>query len=144
METRRSGRQTTVAVVIAALSCFMSPPIVAEFYVWETADGRRMVSTIAPQGFSAPNAIRAEYDPGSIEFQHRRLTERLAAQAKRIERARADSEQLTPHGSDREPGFPANRAPREGMMNLDELIELEKRAGRYLPPAAEVTPPRSK
>ena len=29
------------------------------------------------------------------------------------------------------PSVPVRRGPREGVMNLDELIELEKRGGRY-------------
>lgn len=101
----------------------------AEFHVWRDAAGHKHVSTVPARGYRAERTLRPAYDPNSIVYQHRRMRERLQLLTARLDEQAALAERE--EGAD-QPTPPVRRAPREGVMNLDELIALEKRGGRWV------------
>ncbi|MGR9090833.1 MAG: hypothetical protein ACU85U_09670 [Gammaproteobacteria bacterium] len=104
----------------------------AEFHVWRDADGRKHVSTIPARGYRADRTLRPGYDPNSIVYQHQRMLGHLHALSEEIEqRAAADGREAIADAS-ATPAVAARRAPREGLMTLDELVALKKRGGRWL------------
>lgn len=130
--TRRFG-----AALVTMLACVVASDAGAEFHVWYDARGHKQVSTVPTQGFDRNGAIRSAYNPNSIVYQHTRMRRALAAQSYEITLRR---EQEAANALEIKHGARETRevrhAPREGIMNLDELIALDKRGGRYQDPAA--------
>ncbi len=91
---------------------------VAEFHVWNGADGRKHVSSLPAHAFRPDGSIRPAHDPRSIVHQHARLRERLVREAEALAR------EALAAGEER----PAGRVDR--TLGLDDLIALEKRGGR--------------
>ena len=127
---RRCVRRLGGVVAITVLGA-LGPEPAAEFYVFFDGEGRRHVSNIPAYGFTARGAIKSPYDPNSIVYQHGRLREDLTRQAEDIA-LRREREQISAElPPEIQQTQVLRRAPREGIMNLDELIELEKRGGRH-------------
>lgn len=120
------------AAVILTVGCALAGDVGAEFYSWHDDQGRKHVSNIPAHGFTGDGDIAGAYDPNSIVYQYARMLDTLAAQGSAIadvrERKRRGSE-ITRRGRQTPV---VGHAPREGMMNLDELIALEKRGGSSL------------
>ena len=112
--------------------CLSTPTVQADFYTRVDRDGTRHISNVPPNGFDNNGDIRRAYDPNSIVYQHRNMLDALAAQGEEIARKAENSRARSalPESVVRPPVL-VGRGPREGVMNLDELIELEKRGGRY-------------
>ena len=112
---------------VGCMACLDAP---AEFYVWYDDEGHKHVSNVPAPGFTGDVDVRGAYDPRSIRYQHARMLDALADQRKEIAlerdngRRRSEIELPVMHNST------IGHAPREGIMDLDELIELEKRGGR--------------
>lgn len=125
---QRHCRAAFLVLAVCGLTCGNA---VAEFHVWRGANGHKHVSTVPVRGYRPDRTLRPGYDPNSIVYQHRRLRERLHLLDRQLEHeaAIAQREASADH-SDQSP--PVRRAPREGVMNLDELIALEKRGGRWI------------
>lgn len=109
----------------------------AGFYHWFDDQGRKHVSNIPRSGIRADGRLRADYDPNSIVYQHRGLLAALRQHAAAIERERERKRELAEPQATK-PADPtvgrvsARRgAPKEGSMDLDDLIRLEKRGGRW-------------
>ena len=100
-----------------------------ELHTWTDAQGHRNISTIPPQGFAADGSLRRHYDPNSIQFQHHQMRKALQKQATEI--AASDQRERNTQAMLPADALPAVRAPREGIMGLRKLIELERRSGRY-------------
>jgi len=102
----------------------------AEFHVWRDAAGHKHVSSVPARGYRAERSLKPQYDPNSIVYQHRRMRERLQLLQAQLEQqaATAQREASADHPA---PAPPVRGVPREGIMNLDELIALEKRGGRW-------------
>lgn len=100
----------------------------AEFHVWRDRAGHKHVSTVPARGYRAERTLRPDYDPNSIVYQHRRLRERLQLLDAELNEQAA----MAQHETSADHPSPARRVPREGSMNLDELIALEKRGGRWV------------
>ena len=101
-----------------------------DLHVWTDQDGRRNISTIPPEGFDKRGRLRKQYDPNSIQFQHHQMLRALEIQAKRLELEQG-KESLPVMTLSDEITQPL-RAPKEGIMGLRGLIQLERRGGRYL------------
>ena len=101
-----------------------------ELHVWTDQEGHRNISTIPPEGFDRRGRLRKQYDPNSIQFQHRQMLHALETQAMRLELEQVKDSEPVVTASD-EITQPL-RAPKEGIMGLRELIRLERRGGRYL------------
>lgn len=118
-------------LILATAGVVHSPITAAEFYVRNDHLGRKHVSNLSPHGFTRNGEIRSAYDPNSIVYQHAKMLETLAAESAALAQAREQQA----HDSDNKiialQPRPTRRAPREGAMNLDELIDLEKRGGRW-------------
>ncbi len=120
-----------ITLVLMTLSLTASLDASAEFFVTKDDQGRRHISNLPPNGFANNGKIRPTYDPNSIVYQHAKMREELAEQSAALVHAR-DQERLGINNPQYLPSAPPPaRAPREGTMNLDELIELEKRGGRW-------------
>lgn len=102
----------------------------AGFHVWIDETGRKQVSTIPRDGFNHLGDIRRPYDPNSLTLQHHEMRRKLALQAAEIAQQQAEPERL---GNAAQVGLPSEsgRAPKEGIMGLRGLIQLERRGGRY-------------
>ena len=120
-----------ITLVLITVSLTASPAANAEFYVRKDDLGRSHISNLPPRSFANNGKIRRAYDPNSIVYQHARMREALAEQSAALVHAR-DEERLNSIDRGYLPSAPPpRRAPREGTMNLNELIELEKRGGRW-------------
>ena len=103
----------------------------AEFYPRNDHLGRKHLSNLPPHSFGHNGEIRPAYDPNSIVYQHAKMREALAEQSAAIVQAQEQEARET------EPSATALEAPtvrhllKEGNMNLDELIALEKRGGQW-------------
>jgi hypothetical protein len=119
-------------LLAASASSIFSTQASAEFSVWRAAGGQRQISNIPAHGFTADGELRRSYHPNSIAFQHARMLDTLAAQEKQMlfERTIQDN---TARDNHRLAASPLTRAPGNGLMNLDELIGLEKRSSRVAP-----------
>jgi hypothetical protein len=103
----------------------------AEFYAWTDRDQERHISNIPAQGFTADGKLKNSYNPHAIDYQYQHMLEALRQENEAIEL----DLQLE---NERTPPFPAVSrrrvekvaAPKEGILNLPELIEREKRSGR--------------
>jgi len=118
-------------VVIVTACVVRSPNASAEFYSRNDHLGRRHISNLPPHGFARNGEIRRSYDPNSIVYQHAQMLEALAAQSAAIAQSVEQDQyayktEITARRSPR-----IRRVPREGSMNLDDLIALEKRGGRW-------------
>lgn len=123
----KTKRSQLVAVLFSAL-VFLTDGLADSMHVWIDAAGQKRISTIARNGFDAFGELRDAYNPNSLIYQHREMRKILAQQAAQIvaEQALTDeTEALNP--------MPAHgvRVPKEGIMGLGDLIELERRGGRY-------------
>jgi hypothetical protein len=117
------------AAVLIAIAWIFADGASAEFHVWRDDQGGKHISNVPAQGFIGDGDIRSTYDPNSIVYQHARLLDTLAAQGEAIAR-RHEQERRGFEIEQRPRQTPVDRsAPREGVMNLDELIALEKRGG---------------
>ena len=117
--------------LVLGLLVFACGEAAAEFHVWHDAAGHKHVSSVPARGYRAERTLRPGYNPNSIVYQHRRMRERLQLLAAELDEQAALAEQEA--GAD--PPIlapPVRRSPREGVMNLDELIALEKRGGRWV------------
>ena len=101
-----------------------------DLHVWTDQEGHRNISTIPPEGFDKRGRLRKQYDPNSIQFQHHQMLRALEIQAKRLELEQGKESEPVMTVSD-EITQPL-RAPKQGIMGLRELIQLERRGGRYL------------
>jgi hypothetical protein len=126
---------TVLALITIGIT--VSPNASAEFYVRTDDLGRRHISNLPPRSFANNGGIRRAYDPSSIVYQHARMLEALAEQSDALEHAVEHEALGSKYPKFALPGPPIRRAPREGMMNLDELIELEKRGGHWQGAAEE-------
>lgn len=117
--------------LVLGLMVFTGGEAAAEFHVWRDAAGHKHVSTVPARGYRAERTLRPAYDPNSIVYQHPRMRERLQVLAAQLDEQAALAQRET--GADQPTSAPpVRRAPREGVMNLDELIALEKRGGRWV------------
>ncbi|MEM7467128.1 MAG: hypothetical protein AAF387_09605 [Pseudomonadota bacterium] len=117
--------------LIFIAACLLWPVLVnaGDMHVWTDGQGRKQVSTIPQHGFDANGDIRRSYDPNSIQYQHLMLRKSLREQAEALAAAEiSDSEVSLDLPAD---SRPVVRAPREGIMGLRQLIQLERRGGRY-------------
>ena len=103
----------------------------ADFQVFTDQHGKRHVSNIAPEGFAADGSIKPAYDPNSVVYQYPLMLQRL-------HQMRFDSEQRAREeaGLDESDVIKAasrtrGKGPKEGVLGLQGLIELEKRGGRW-------------
>ena len=120
-----------ITLVLMTVSLTASLDASAEFFVTKDDQGRRHISNLPPHSFANNGKIRSTYDPNSIVYQHAKMREELAEQSAALVHAR-DQDRLGINNPQFLPSAPSpRRAPREGTMNLDELIELEKRGGRW-------------
>jgi hypothetical protein len=112
--------------------CGLNQTASAEFYQWVDDNGRKHISNIPSRGVRADGTLREAYDPNSIVYQHTEMLSSLRREAVAMEqereRAAAQAAQRSVRLSD--PRSIPPSAPAEGWMNLDELIQLEKRGGR--------------
>ncbi len=117
--------------LVLGLLVFACGEAAAEFHVWHDAAGHKHVSSVPARGYRAERRLKPQYDPNSIVYQHRRMRERLQLLDAELEHqaATAQGEAIADQPA---PSPPVRGAPREGVMNLDELIALEKRGGRWL------------
>ena len=121
-----------VAPPFFAVLIFLGPPLAAEFHVFTDPQGQRRISNIPPQGIGQNGEIRRGYDPRQLPAQQRRLVEQLRAEdarLERLERERTERDQTKDEAQRQATVNPA--APTEGFLDLQELIELERRGGRY-------------
>ncbi len=126
---RRMRYRTTLLML--SLMVLAGGEAAAEFHVWHDAAGHRHVSTVPARGYRTERTLRPGYDPNSIVYQHRRMRERLQLLAAQLDEQAALAQREA--GADQPTSAPPQRrAPREGVMNLDELIALEKRGGRWV------------
>ncbi len=103
----------------------------AEFYAWTDRDQERHISNIPAQGFTADGQLKNSHNPQAIDFQYQHMLEALRNESEAIE-------QELQQENERKNELPAVSkkrvvrvgVPKEGMMNLRELIDLEKRSGR--------------
>lgn len=119
-------QRLAVIVAVGSISC---PDACAEFYVWRDAMGHKRISNLPPQGFASNGDLRSAHDPNSIVYQHARMLEILNSQREAIARERERGGSDIDELAGRAPAV--RNMPREGIMNLDELIALEKRGGRW-------------
>ncbi len=124
------------AIVVVTVWLLYSPVSSAEFYARRDHLGRTHLSNLPPRSFDHNGEIRRAYDPNSIVYQHAKMLEALADQSAEIaqaqeQEAREIENKAAVLGALKAP--PARGLPREGNMNLDELIALEKRGGRWQP-----------
>jgi hypothetical protein len=118
---------TALVLVIGCLGCADAR---AEFFVWYDDEGHKHVSNVAAQGFTGDGDVRGAYDPRSIVYQHARMLDKLTQQGREIAFERDNERRRS------EVELPAERksmvraASGGRMLNLDELIALEKRGGR--------------
>lgn len=134
-QSERTVHVQRVACLIAALLASWCGEVTAEFHVWRDAAGHKHVSTVPARGYRAERLLRPGYDPNSIVYQHRRLRERLRLLDAALEEQAmlAQREAGTAQAAH---ATPLRAGPREGVMNLDQLIELEKRGGRWVDEAS--------
>jgi hypothetical protein len=129
-------------VLIAGVVGGVCEPASAGFYKWFDDQGRKHVSNIPRRGIRADGSLRDAYDPNSIVYQHRELLSVLRQHAAAIEREREreQARELAEARAAKHSAPTAARAsirraaPKEGFMNLDDLIRLEKRGGRWMEP----------
>ena len=119
---------------LTAVFLFMSFLLViecgaADIHVWTDDEGHRNISTIPPHGFDRQGKLRRQYDPNSIGFQHHEMQRALKAQATSLQQ---EKEIVVEAIEPQRETARAIRAPKEGIMGLGELIQLERRGGRYL------------
>ena len=106
--------------------------VAANFQVFTDRDGNRHVSNIAPEGFAADGTIKPAYDPNSIVYQYPLMLQRLRQM--RIEselRAREEAGLNDEADVIRAASRTRSVGPKEGLLGLQGLIELEKRGGRW-------------
>ena len=104
------------------------------FHVWIDESGRKQVSTIPRHGFNQAGEVRRPYDPNSLTSQYHEMRRTLALQAAEIARQQLAEERIENQSpTDFSSSLPpqAGRAPKEGVMDLRALIQLERRGGRY-------------
>ena len=129
---RGAERQPRWRFLVPGLLAVMLGEASAEFHVWHGPDGRKFVSTVPARGYRADRTLRPGYDPNSIVYQHQRMLDHLHSLAQQIEQAAEADRREAAAAAPTQAAQPARRGPREGVMNLDELIALEKRGGRWL------------
>lgn len=127
-----AGRLSRWRFLVPALLVVMLGEASAEFHVWRDPDGRKTVSTIPARGYRADRTLRPGYDPNSIVYQHQRMLDHLQSLAQQIEQEAAADRRAAAAAAPTQAAQAARHGPREGLMNLDELIALEKRGGRWL------------
>ena len=106
----------------------------AGFHVWIDESGRKQVSTIPRNGFNQAGEVRRPYDPNSLTSQYHEMRRTLALQAAEITRQQIARERIENQSPTDLPSYlppQAATAPREGIMDLRDLIQLESRGGRY-------------
>lgn len=116
-------------IALSAVLLFGDMAFAAEIHVWTDRDGHRNVSNIPPHGFDKSGKLRRQYDPNSIQFQHFQMRRALEGQAERLA---LEASQENPSTGATPSEVSVVRAPKEGIMGLRELIQLERRGGRYL------------
>ena len=131
-DSRSANTKTSLRYVLFVITCLISLSTYADFYVWTNSHGQRQVSNVPHSGFTEAGRLKQAYDPNSIVYQHAQMLEAIAVQGEEI----ALQLDLGSEALDRDTFAesiirPVRAAPREGLMSLDELIELEKRGGRY-------------
>jgi hypothetical protein len=130
----RTAAGALCALVIATATLLHSPYAVAEFYARQDHLGRKHLSNLPPSGFNRNGEIRQAYNPNSIVYQHAKMLEALAVEnatiteASELEAREADNRRISLQARQ---SPTARRGPREGNMNLEELIALDKRGGRW-------------
>ena len=120
------------ALVLATVWLAHSPITSAEFYPRNDHLGRKHLSNLPPRSFDRNGEIRRAYDPNSIVYQHQRMLEALAAQSAVIAQAREQEARETENRAAALEALhapPVRRPPREGNMNLDELIRWRNAVG---------------
>ena len=119
----------SIALILLAGFCLTGECVAADIHVWTDQEGHRNISTVPPQGFNRQGKLRRQYDPNSILFQHHEMQRALKAQALSLqEENEIGVEPIEPQAK----ALGTIRAPKEGIMGLRELIQLERRGGRYL------------
>jgi len=121
-------------------------PARAEFHVWVDAAGHRHVSNIPAWGFAADGSLRRGGNPNSFVFQHRLMLQSLEIRERELAELREAAERAETVANQIARAPVPHAGPREGVMNLDELIALEKRGGRWAAPSPDQgsVPARSK
>lgn len=126
-----SRHRLSLLALLYAVSAFYASFAQAEFHVWIEPSGRKHISSIPRTGFTANGMLAGRHNPNSIVFQQRKMIARLNEQAVAI--AALEAEKARAAETIEQPSALRRIAPREGTMNLDQLIDLEKRGGRYAP-----------
>lgn len=116
-------------LILAALT--LSSGTQAEFYAWTDKDQERHVSNIPAAGFTEDGKLKNTYNPHAIDYQYRKMLQRLRKDSEAIEQeAMEESMSEIEWPVVTQKPAPKVAAPKEGMLNLRELIDLEKRSGR--------------
>lgn len=102
----------------------------AEFYAWTDRDAGRHVSNIPAEGFTADGKLKNSHNPHTIDYQYQGMLERLRQENQAIEEERAKKKNKEAFPVVEQRRAPPAAAPKEGLMGLRELIDLEKRGGR--------------
>ena len=119
------------AAAVIAVLCTLGSHAGAEFYVFYDDEGHKHVSSIPAHGFASNGDIKRAYDPNSIVYQYARMREILAEQGVEITHKREDEQPVAEFSRQTQQTPVVRHAPRDGIMNLDELIALEKRGGKH-------------
>ena len=116
-------------------------PAAAEFQVFTDQNGNRHVSKISPAGLTRSGNLKPAYSPNSVVHQYPLMLERLRLQREELAReamvARAAQAKKAERDSKPKPVARKRQGedagPKEGMLGLQGLIQLEKRGGRWNP-----------
>lgn len=139
-------RNLLILTVFLSSHCPASDDSALQFHVVSPDGKGRIAANIAPEGIRQDGTIISDHHPNSIIYQHRKMMQELAQEdaALKLE-LEEETEQMTGSpgffnesrsllnsGQKNVPGniFLNNRASK---TVLQELIELEKRAGRVKP-----------
>lgn len=134
-------RGTGTVVLLAAVTSVHAEESI-RFNVVKDDATERHISIVPETGYTENGVLKNSHNPNSIVYQHARMLERLRRESREIsaaeEIADADPAVIDPLAGtpveEKKPD-PVFSAGRERKTVLEELIELEKRSGRALPPA---------
>ena len=131
-------RRTGTILLAAVTSVHADESI--RFNVVKDDATERHISIIPGAGYTENGVLKHSHNPNSIVYQYARMLERLRRESREISAA----DEVMDTGSqalDPRMGTPAEENPervfatdRERKTVLKELIELEKRSGKVLPP----------
>lgn len=128
------------SVALAACAAWATPGL-AEIYVFDDASGDRHVSTLPPEAIGRDGKLRSEFDPNNLGYQQRALAEKLANERAELDTVARREAAASPSESSRTAaaGTGSVGTTKEGLMGLEELIELSRRGGRWTPTTADAS-----